>query len=307
MSTSVNTPGGSLTMRHRLLCVALIGAPMIAACAKIPSLEPIARAGADILGASEGIKRAGVSAESAAVSLRKGLEGLDPAGIRTLLATNATLRAELERVQNLYLQGMGEGVVDITGRNVQVRVTRTVGDLIVNAWIDTPENQFWSGRITNREVRLPVDIESFLRDYPARRCRGETGAAATACIGAARRVAPAAAEVLVQEEFQRYLRTAPAAPAADLPPSIANPRFGGSGEHKVYFQVVPVKADANGKWAARLEIWLVDAQGNEANVFVYDVDDRRYPKHRMEDPLTPIVATLVVRTAGETRTASEKP
>jgi hypothetical protein len=294
-------------MRHRLTWVLPCVVVLLGSCAKVPSLEPIARAGADILGASEGIKRAGVSAESAAVSLRKGLEGLDPAGIRELLATNARLRAELERVQKLYLQGMGQGVVDITGRNVQVRVTRTAGDLIVNGWIDTPANQFWSGRVTNREVRLPVNIETFLREYPLRRCRGETGAAATACIGAAQRVAPAAAEVLIQEEFQRYLRTAPAAPAADLPPSIANPRFGGSGEHQVFFQVVPVKADANGNWAARLEIWLVDGQGGEANVFVYDVDNRRFPKHRMEDPLPPVVATLVVRTASEmVRTASDK-
>lgn len=297
--------------RRRFFGWIVLGAvPAIATCAKIPSLEPIARAGADILGASEGIKRAGVSAESAAVSLRKGLEGLDPAGIRTLLATNDKLRGELERVQKLYLQGMGQGVVDITGRNVQIRVTRTAGDLIINAWIDTPENQFWSGRITNREVQLPVDIETFLRDYPSRRCRGQTGVAATACLGAAQRVAPAAAAVLVQEEFQRYLRTAPATPAADLPPSIANPRFGGSGEHKVYFEVVPVKADANGSWAARLEIWLVDGQGKQANVFVYDVDDRRYPKHRMEEPVPPVVATLVVRTASDNpapeKTASER-
>lgn len=300
----------SLKRRRFFRWIVLGAVPVIATCAKIPSLEPIARAGADILGASEGIKRAGVSAESAAVSLRKGLEGLDPAGIRTLLSTNDKLRGELERVQKLYLQGMGQGVVDITGRNVQIRVTRTAGDLIINAWIDTPENQFWSGRITNREVQLPVDIETFLRDYPSRRCRGQTGVAATACLGAAQRVAPAAAAVLVQEEFQRYLRTAPATPAADLPPSIANPRFGGSGEHKVYFEVVPVKADANGSWAARLEIWLVDGQGKQANVFVYDVDDRRYPKHRMEEPVPPVVATLVVRTASENpapeKTASER-
>jgi hypothetical protein len=286
-------------MRHRLPYVVLSLVSLSSACAKIPSLDPIAKAGAGIVAAGIGIKAAGVSAESAAVSLRKGLEGVDPAGIRELLATNARLRAELEKVQKLYLQGMGQGVVDITGRNVQVRVSRAAGDLIVNAWIDTPENQFWSGRITNREIRLPVDLETFLREYPSRRCRGQTGAAAAACIGAAQRVAPAAAEVLIQEEFQRYLRTAPAAPAADLPPSIANPRFGGSGEHKIYFQVVPVKADAHGSWAARLEIWLVDAQGNEANVFAYDVDNRRYPKHRMEDPLAPIVASLVVRTAPE--------
>ncbi|HET9004493.1 MAG TPA: hypothetical protein VFN39_10885 [Gemmatimonadaceae bacterium] len=300
----------SLKRRRFFRWIVLGAVPVIATCAKIPSLEPIARAGADILGASEGIKRAGVSAESAAVSLRKGLEGLDPAGIRTLLSTNDKLRGELERVQKLYLQGMGQGVVDITGRNVQIRVTRTAGDLIINAWIDKPENQFWSGRITNREVQLPVDIETFLRDYPSRRCRGQTGVAATACLGAAQRVAPAAAAVLVQEEFQRYLRTAPATPAADLPPSIANPRFGGSGEHKVYFEVVPVKADANGSWAARLEIWLVDGQGKQANVFVYDVDDRRYPKHRMEEPVPPVVATLVVRTASENpapeKTASER-
>ena len=189
--------------------------------------------------------------------------------------------------------------VDITGRNVQVRVTRTAGDLIINGWIDAPANQFWSGRVTNREVRLPIDVEKFLREYPARRCRGQTGSAATACIGAAQRVAPAAAEVLIQEEFQRFLRTAPAAPAPDLAPSIANPRFGGSGEHKVYFEVVPVQPDVNGVWAARLEIWLVDAHGNEANVFTYDVDNRRYPGHRLEHPLKPIVATLVVRAAAE--------
>ena len=278
----------------------LLGAlSLLSACVKTPSLEPIARAGADILGASEGIRKVGVSAESAAVSLRKGLEGLDPAGIKALLASNASLRAELERVQKIYLQGMGQGVVDITGRNVQIRVTRTTGDLLVNAWIDTPENQFWSGRITNRELRLPVNIESFLREYPPRRCRAESGAEAVGCLAVAQRVAPAAADVLIQEEFQRYLRTAPAAAAPDLPPSIANPRFGGSGEHKVYFEVVPVKEDANGNWAARLEIWLVDAQGNEANVFVYDVDNRRFPKQKMEDPLPPVVATLVVRTAPE--------
>ncbi len=295
-------------MRHLHHILILGVASLLPACAKIPSLEPIAQAAADISNAGSGIRRAGVSAESAAVSLRKGLEGLDPAGIKTLMATNAQLRAELESVQKLYLQGMGQGVVDITGRDVQIRVTRTTGDLIVNAWIDTVTNQFWSGRITNREIRLPVDIETFLHDYPARRCRGLSGAASTACIGAAQRVAPAAAEVLVQEEFQRFLRTAPAAPAADLPPSIANPRFGGSGEHKVYFEVVPVKADENGNWAARLEIWLVDAQGNEANVFAYDVDNRRYPKHRLEDPLTPIIATLVVRTASEKeKVVSEKP
>ena len=287
-------------MRHRLLRLVLGVVPLLSACGKvIPSLEPIAQAAADISNAGAGIRRAGVSAESAAVSLRKGLEGLDPAGIKDLLTTNASLRAELERVQRLYLQGMGQGVVDITGRNVQVRVSRTAGDLIINAWIDTPANQFWSGRITNREVRLPVNIETFLREYPARRCRGESGAAATACIGAAQRVAPAAAEVLIQEEFQRYLRTGPASPVPDLPPSIANPRFGGSGEHKVYFEVVPVKGDANGNWAARLEIWLVDAQGNGSNVFLYDVDNRRYPRQRMENALTPIVATLVVRTASE--------
>jgi hypothetical protein len=283
-------------MRHRMFC-AVLSFALLPACAKIPSLEPIAQVGAGILGASQGLQKAGVSAESAAVNLRKGLEGLDPAGIKELLATNSRLRAELDRVQNLYLEGMGRGVVDITGRSVQVRVTRAAGDLIVNAWIDNPANQFWSGRITNREVRLPVDIETFLREYPARRYKGEEGAAATACLGAAHRVAPVAAGVLVQEEFQRYLRSAPASPAADLPSSIANPRFGGSGEHKVYFEVVPVKGDANGNWAARLEIWLVNGQGNEANVFIYDVDNRRFPGHRLEAPLKPIVATLVVRTA----------
>jgi hypothetical protein len=293
-------------MRHLLHGPVLIIVVLLPACAKVPSLTPIAQAGADVLSASVSIRRAGVSAESAAVNLRKGLEGLDPAGIKTLLATNAELRAELGKVQDLYLQGMGQGVVDITGRNVQVRVTRTAGDLIINAWIDNPGNQFWSGRITNRELRLPVAIEAFLREYSTRRCRGQTGATATACIGAAQRVAPAAADVLVQEEFQRYLRTAPAAAAPDLPPSIANPRFGGSGEHKVYFEVVPVKPDENGNWAARLEIWLVDSHGNEANVFVYDVDDDRYPGHRMQDPLKPIVATLVVRTAPE-RVASAAP
>ena len=286
-------------MRHLYLCLLVSVLPLLPACLSTPSLQPIAQAGADILGASSGIQKAGVSAESAAVNLRKGLEGLDPAGIKELLATNVSLRAELERVEKLYLTGMGQGVVDITGRNVQVRVTRTAGDLIINAWIDTPANQFWSGRITNRELRLPVDIETFLRDYPIRRCKGQTGAAATACIGTAQRVAPAAADVLIQEEFQRYLRTAPAAPAPDLPPSVANPRFGGSGEHKVYFEVIPLKADENDNWAARLEIWLVDAQGNQANVFIYDVDNTRYPGHRLQDPLKPIIATLVIRTASE--------
>jgi hypothetical protein len=284
-------------MQHRLQPIVLIA--LLSGCANVPSLNPIAQAGADILGASAGIRRVGVSAESAAVNLRKGLEGLDPAGIKTLLATNTALRAELDKVQNLYLQGMGQGVVDITGRNVQVRVTRTAGDLIINAWIDNPANQFWSGRITNRELHLPVAIEAFLRDYATRRCRGQTGAAATACIGAAQRVAPAAADVLIQEEFQRYLRTAPAAAAPDLPPSIANPRFGGSGEHKLYFEITPVKADENGNWSARLEIWLVDSWGNESNVFIYDVDNGRYPGYHMQDPLKPIVATLVVRTASE--------
>jgi hypothetical protein len=293
-------------VRYQLLGLVLGVVCLLPACGA-PSLQPIARAGADVRAAGQGIQRAGVSAESAAVNLRKGLEQLDPAGIKELLAANERLRNELEKVQKLYLHGVGEGVVDITGRSVQVLVTRTAGDLIINAWIDTPENQFWSGRITNRELRLPVNVEAFLREYPARRCAGQTGAAATACVGAAQRVAPAAAEVLIQEEFQRYLRTAAAVPAADLPPSIANPRFGGSGEHKIYFEVVPVKADANGNWAARLEIWLVDGLGNKANVFVYDVDNRRYPKHRMEDALTPIVATLVVRTASDVvRTASEK-
>ena len=127
-------------------------------------------------------------------------------------------------------------------------------------------------RFLDQERRLPVNLEGFMREYPSRRCRGLSGAEGTACVGAAQRVAPAAAEVLVQEEFQRYLRTAPAAPAQDLPPSIANPRFGGSGEHRVYFEVVPVRADASGNWAVRLEIWLVDTMGTEANVFVYDVD-----------------------------------
>ena len=283
-------------MRHLFLRLIVTVAPVLA-CARVPSLTPIAQAGADILGASVGIKQVGVSAESAAVNLRKGLEGLDPAGIKTLLASNTQLRGELERVQKLYLQGMGQGVVDITGRNVQVRVTRTSGDLIVNAWIDTPSNQFWSGRITNREIRLPIDIETFLREYPMRRCKGQSGAAATACYGAAQRVAPAAADVMIQEEFQRYLRTVPAAAAPDLPPSLANPRFGGSGEHKIYFEVVPVKEDVNGNWAARLEIWLVDSFGNEANVFAYDIDSGRYPGHPMQEPLKPIVASLVIRTA----------
>ena len=283
-------------MRRLMLCLAPIVVLPFHGCAKVPSLEPIASAGADILGASRGIQKAGVSAESAAVSLRKGLEGLDPAGIKELLAANGRLRDELEKVQKLYLQGMGEGVVDITGRNVQVRVTRTAGDLIVNAWIDTAANQFWSGRITNRETRLPLNIERFLREYPFRRCEGQTGAAATACFAGAQRAAPAAADVMIQEEFQRYLRTASGVPAPGLPPSIANPRFGGSGEHKVYFQVVPVKTDAHGNWAARLEIWLV-APGTEANVFVYDVDSQRYPTHRLGEPLAPVVATLMVRTA----------
>ena len=286
--------------RWRLVvCVIVAVVPLVSTCAKIPSLTPIAQAGAGIANAGMGIQKAGVSVESAAVSLRKGLEGLDPAGIKDLLATNSNLRSELDKLQNIYLQGMGQGVVDITGRNVQVRVTRTTGDLIINAWIDTPANQFWSGRIASHEQRLPVEIETFMREYPARRCRGQSGSAATACVGAAQRAAPAAADVLVQEAFQRYLRTAPAAAAPDLPPSIANPRFGGSGEHKLYFEVVPVKADPNGSWAARLEIWLVDSHRNESNVFVYDVDNDRYPGHRMGQPLAPIVATLVVRTAAE--------
>jgi len=295
-----------LTRLRLVVVLFVIVVPVISTtCAKIPSLEPIAQAGAGLANAGMGIQKAGVSVESAAVSLRKGLEGLDPAGIKDLLSSNANLRSELDKLQTIYLQGMGQGVVDITGRNVQVRVTRTTGDLIVNAWIDTPANQFWSGRITSRDIQLPVQVEKFMREYPSRRCRGQSGAALTACLDAAQRAAPAAADVLVQEAFQRYLRTAPAAAAPDLPPSIANPRFGGSGEHKLYFEVVPTKADPNGNWAARIEIWLVDNKRNESNVFVYDVDDARYPGHSIGEPLEPIVATLVVRTATE-KTASAK-
>ena len=290
-------------MTRALVFVACVALVVLVACAKVPSLEPIAKAGAGILAAGAGIQKAGQSAESAAVNLRRGLEGLDPAGIKELLATNEKLRDELERVQQIYLAGMGRGVVDITGRAVQMRVTRTAGDLIINAWIDTPANQFWSGRVSNREVRLPVEVKTFLREYPIRRCRGETGSAAEACLDAALRAAPAAADVLIQEEFQRYLRGAPAIAAPDLPTSIANPRFGGSGEHKVFFEVVPVKPDQNGNWSARLEIWLVDARGNEANVFVYDVDNRRFPKQQMSEPLKPIVATLVVRADSDTQTS----
>jgi hypothetical protein len=286
-------------MRHMSRWMRASGILLLIGCAKVPSLEPIAQVGTGMLGAGVGIQRAGVSAESAAVHLRRGLEGLDPAGIKDLLSTNARLRDELEKVQHLYLAGMGQGVVDITGRYVQVRVTRTTGDLLINAWIDTPANQFWSGRITSRERRLPVSVESFLREYPGRRCRGANRASAQACLTMASSAAPAAADVLVQEEFQRQLRTAITAAAPDLPPSIANPRFGGSGEHKVFFEVVPVKQDANGNWAARLEIWLVDARGRESNVFAYDVDNRRYPDQRMETPLKPIVATLVVRAASD--------
>jgi hypothetical protein len=287
-------------MKYHSLGVALSATSfLIYGCAKIPSLAPIAQAGADVLGASTGLQKVGVSAESAAVSLRKGLEGLDPAGIKSLMATNAQLRAELEKVQKLYLQGMDEGVVDITGRNVQVRVSRIAGDFLINAWIDTPANQFWSGRVASRDVRLPVDIQTFMREFPIRRCRGESGDDATTCLAAAQRAAPAAADILVQESFQRYLRTAPGAPVPDLPPSIANPRFGGSGEHRVFFEVTPVQTDGYGNWAARLEIWLVDGRGGEANVFVYDVDSNRFPSHRMNDPLSPIVATLVVRTASK--------
>ena len=282
-------------MRHQFIRL-LLGSSLLA-CAKIPNLEPIAQVGSGILGAGQGIQKAGVSAESAAVNLRRGLEGLDPAGIKGLLATNTRLRDELERVQKLYLLGMGQGVVDITGRNVQVRVTRATGELLVNAWIDNPANQFWSGRVTNRAVRLPFEVASFLSEYPTRLCRSESGSAARECLGVAQRAAPAVADVLLQEEFQRYLRTVPASAVPDLPASIANPRFGGSGEHKVFFEVVPVKPDANGNWGARLEIWLVDNAGTEANVFVYDVDDRRYPGQRMGQPLKPIVASLVVRTA----------
>jgi hypothetical protein len=211
-----------------------------------------------------------------------------------LLAANATLRGELERVQKLYLQGMGTGVVDITGRDVQVRVTRTSGDMIINAWINTPANQFWSGRIVNRDARLPVSVERFMREYPFRRCERLVNLTSTSCFTGAQRAAASAADILVQEEFQRYLRTAAAVPAPDLPTSMANPRFGGSGEHKVFFEVVPVKADANGNWSARLEIWLV-GQGTEANVFVYDVDNRRFPRQRLGEPLSPVVATLMVR------------
>ena len=39
--------------------------------------------------------------------------------------------------------------------------------------------------------------------------------------------------------------------------------------------------------------------GVSLRVFTYDVDDRRFPGHRMEDPLKPIVATLLIRTAPE--------
>jgi hypothetical protein len=281
-------------MRHRLACSALSTA-LLWGC-NSATLQPIAKVGSDILGAGQGIRSAGVSAESAAVHLRRGLEGLDPAGIKELLAANTKLREELERVQKIYLQGLGGGVVDITGREVQMRVSRTAGDLIINAWIDTPQNQFWSGRIMNREARLPVSVERFMREFPYRRCERLVNLVSSTCFTGAQRAAAGAADVLIQEEFQRYLRSAAAVPVPDLPPSIANPRFGGSGQHQVFFEVVPVKPDANGNWAARLEIWLV-GQGTQSNVFVYDVDNGRYPQHTIGEPLTPIVATLLVRAA----------
>ena len=49
---------------------------------------------------------------------------------------------------------------------------------------------------------------------------------------------------------------------------------------RVYFEVVPVKADATGNRAARLEIWLVDAAGRDSNVYLYDVDSARHTDHR---------------------------
>ncbi len=118
---------------------------------------------------------------------------------------------------------------------------------------------------------------------------------------------PIAADVYIQGVFQTHLRTAPSEPAADLPASVADPRFGGSGEHKVYVEVVPVRPDPNGNWSARLEIWLVDSAGRESNVFLYDVDDRRFPGQKLEQPLKPIVATLVIRAASERGGAKAAP
>jgi hypothetical protein len=238
-------------------------------------------------GLTKPIERASQNVKDAAGSLAKGMADLDPIALKSLVQSNESLRKQLDSINSRISSLQGSGAVEISNRDVRVKVSRYNGTVRLNGWVDARENWFWQDRgFFDQAAKLPANfqLDAWFKNRPC---------ANYECWMAdlSKRVSEEA-----DRGFSAFLSTSAIVPGPEAKSIDLNTRFGGSGNHTITVVATPYARDAAGRWAVVLQFILTAQSGKEEVIAEYEQSSDMYPSHRLGQPLPPVSMLVRVRT-----------
>lgn len=232
--------------------------------------------------------------QNAAENLSRGLNSLDPIGLKTLVKDNARLKLLLDDTNQLLSSFSNDSAsIVLKGQKLRFEVVHYTGSFRIDSWIDKESNWFWKNRrISNldQELRLQSGNEvmgSAKPPIPMNVKLGITGNSIASIIDSYR--------TQVQVAFKEYLKQAYPLPAPDERVADLNQNLITLGMHKVYFRVTPLANNVTGRWSFRGRLSAQMPNGETLSLKEFDLDDSLYPTQQMKQPLPDIIALISVK------------
>ncbi len=232
----------------------------------------------------------------AAKSLQTGIEKFDAIGLKKLIDDNAELRKTVD-----YLQGRlntlpsGEGVIDLSGRQLQFTVTQYTGAFKIDGYLDSEENKFWVNKGLDRKdlhfgFKFTEAYNSYIDSLPGPLRDIANRNPSDLPMSTATRLADDGSE----KAFQTFLRQPGFIPRAEGATVDLNSQLGYGSLHKLVLIVTPIKTDANDKWSLRGRVVLKYSNSGEW-LKQFDVGSDLCPGHNIGTPLPPVEFLLMFK------------
>ncbi len=222
-----------------------------------------------------GVKvKGGLDAETLA-GIEKSMEqvvaaskGLDPIGIKTLLQTNADLRADLEIISGAVKSSMGSGALELTDQLLVWRVANYVGELRVEASVRSLASADEAQDLFQQTLPLRTNQDGV---------RGK-GCSYAFVRGVATRWSDAQSWTDAFAALMREGRT----PRPEIPDATVNGAIPKSGLAELKVAVWPLK-QVDDRWGIVWELVAVDRKTNAEQVVAWYTQNNAYPGRLADD------------------------
>jgi hypothetical protein len=273
--------------------LAILVTVMLASCGSKVDTGDIARTGDDF-------ERASKNFESGMAKAADGLKGIDPLKLGQLLADNAELRGDVEKLKVAIIAVGSPGNIGISPTSQAIfEITGYSGRLRVDAWLDTEGDKFIQNRVLlKNEAQLKINYnyadDGINGTY--RYCEKQTPSNVQGCFFNYAYPNKAAQidgnyRSAVETALAQFLAKPFVMPSDtdDMQQQSFDQRFHQTGKHKLFIRITPEALDSTGNWTIEYKAYVERPNHRQDKFLVGRLDSQTSKGFTLGNPMEAVL------------------